>query len=248
MTETKKHGRSIALSGFIGFVLVALLAGMIIGGALTLSVIVPQMQTIQQGSNQDTSGNQNSNNPNTSSSNNQNSYSTPTPTGNQNNNNYNNYPTSTPSNENNGNQNSEQNSNSSQGLNNTTPSITNPTGQYSKTNSQFTLTTPINGTTYSGTLTATVNCIVQQTGSNIQLDLTLTPTTIPQSLSQAVNPSPVTFNFAGTTSGTQFTAQASGNCGPDSQSPRFNLNLSGTVTSGSLTITLTLLQIPNFAL
>jgi predicted phage tail protein len=49
--KAKKTGRSIALSGFIGFVLVALLVGMMIGGYLTLFVIAPQMQTIQQTNN-----------------------------------------------------------------------------------------------------------------------------------------------------------------------------------------------------
>ena len=222
--KTTKKGRSIALSGVIGFVIVALLVGMIIGGAVTLLVITPYIgQLHQQGNdNQATTGNQNSN---------------------YQNGNNNQGPTSTPNNNNNqantGNQNNSQNDSQSQGINNSNPAITNPTGQYSSTGSQFSVTTPDNGTQASGTISANVNCIVQQSENNIQLDLTITPTNVPQSLSQAIQNSPVTFNFAGTISGSQFNAQASGTGGSDNTSPNFNLNLSGSFGSNTLTITVT---------
>ena len=222
--KTTKKGRSIALSGVICFVIVALLVGMIIGGAVTLLVITPYIgQLHQQGNdNQATTGNQNSN---------------------YQNGNNNQGPTSTPNNNNNqantGNQNNSQNDSQSQGINNSNPAITNPTGQYSSTGSQFSVTTPDNGTQASGTISANVNCIVQQSENNIQLDLTITPTNVPQSLSQAIQNSPVTFNFAGTISGSQFNAQASGTGGSDNTSPNFNLNLSGSFGSNTLTITVT---------
>jgi cytoskeletal protein RodZ len=219
--KTSKKGRSVALSGVIGFVLVALLIGMIIGGAVTLLVITPYISQLhQQGNdNQATTGNQNSN---------------------YQNGNNNQGPTSTPNNQSNtGNQNNSQNNSQSQGINNSNPAITNPTGQYSSTGSQFSVTTPDNGTQASGTISANVNCVVQQSGNSIQLDLTITPTSVPQSLSQAIQNSPVTFNFGGTISGSQFSAQASGTGGSDPASPTFNLNLSGSFGSNTLTITVT---------
>ena len=241
--KTTKKGRSIALSGVIGFVIVALLVGMIIGGAVTLLVITPYIgQLHQQGNdNQATTGNQNSNYQN--GNNNQGPTSIPNNPNDNNQNTYNQGPTSTPNNNNNqantGNQNNSQNNSQSQGINNSNPAITNPTGQYSSTGSQFSVTTPDNGTQASGTISANVNCIVQQSENNIQLDLTITPTNVPQSLSQAIQNSPVTFNFAGTISGSQFNAQASGTGGSDNTSPNFNLNLSGSFGSNTLTITVT---------
>ena len=85
---------------------------------------------------------------------------------------------------------------------------------------------------------ATVNCVVQQNGNNIQLALTITPTTVPQSLSQVVGNSPVTFNFAGTISGSQINANAAGNSGPDG-GDGFDLNLNGSFASNHLTLSIT---------
>jgi hypothetical protein len=256
MTEEKpiKKGRSVALSGVIGFVLVALLVGMILGGAVSLFVVGPILY--KSNDNQGNSGNQNTNyqngnnnqGPITSSpnNNNQNGYNQG-PTSSPNNNNQNGYnqgPTSSPNNNQNGNytnDNSTQNNNGGQGMSNNNPPITNPTSQYSATGKQFSLNIPDqNGGQASGTISADVSCTVQQSGNNIQLDLTVTPKNIPQSLSQAVSSnSQVTFNFAGTTSGSQINAQASGNAGSDSSGPTFTLNLSGSIGSNTLTLTVT---------
>jgi hypothetical protein len=238
MTEEKpiRKGRSVALSGVIGFVLVALLIGMILGGAISLFVVGPILY--KSNDNQGNSGNQNTNYQN--GNNNQGPTSSP----NNNQNGYNQGPTSSPNNNQNGNytnDNSTQNNNGGQDMSNNNPPITNPTSQYSATGKQFSLSVPDqNGGQASGTISADVSCIVQQSGNNIQLDLTVTPTGIPQSLSQAISSnSQVTFNFAGTTSGSQINAQASGNAGSDSNSPTFNLNLSGSIGSNTLTLTVT---------
>ena len=240
MTEEKpmRKGRSVALSGVIGFILVALLIGMILGGAISLFVVGPILY--KSNYNQGNSGNQNTNYQN---GNNNQGPITSSPN-NNNQNGYNQGPTSSPNNNQNGNytnDNSTQNNNSGQGMSNGNPPITNPTSQYSATGKQFSLIIPNqNGGQASGTISADVSCIVQQSGNNIQLDLTVTPTNIPQSLSQAISSnSQVTFNFAGTTSGSQINAQASGNAGSDSNSPTFNLNLSGSIGSNTLTLTVT---------
>jgi len=240
MTEEKKikKGRSVALSGVIGFVLVALLIGMILGGAISLFVVGPILY--KSSDNQGTNGNQNTNYQN---GNNNQGPITSSPN-NNNQNGYNQGPTSSPDNNQNGNytnDNSTQNNNGGQGTSNNNSPITNPTSQYSATGKQFSLIVPDqNGGQDSGVISADVSCIVQQNGNNIQLDLTVTPTNIPQSLSQAISSnSPVTFNFAGTTSGSQINAQASGNAGSDSSSPTFNLNLSGSIGSNTLILTVT---------
>jgi hypothetical protein len=243
--DPKKAGRSVALSGAIGFILVALLLGMIIGGAVTLSVIAPSIEShFQTSSNQGSNSNQNSNyqnnnnqgptvTPNNPNVNNQN----PNP----NNNGYNNQmPTPTPTgnnNQNNNQTNNYNNDNSSQGINNINPPIANPTGHYSSIGSQLYVVTSQNGAQMSGTITASINCLVQQNGNSIQLDMTITPTSVPQSLNQAIDSTPATFNFAGTTSGSQINAQASGTTGGDSTGPNFSLNLSGSFNANTLTIT-----------
>jgi len=48
--ETKRQGHVVALSGVIGFTLVALLLGMVLGGYLSMTVIAPYYQKSQQGS------------------------------------------------------------------------------------------------------------------------------------------------------------------------------------------------------
>ncbi len=226
-------GRSVSLSGAIGFVLVALLVGMLLGGAITVFVIAPNIENhFQNSSNQGDNGNQNNNG-------NQNGNTNQAPTtsspNNNNPNGYNNGPTANPTDNNQNN-----NNDNSQGMNNTNPPITNPTSQYSSTGSQFSLIVPNqNGGKDSGAISADVNCVVQQNGNSIQLDLTITPTNVPQSLSQDIQNSQVTFNFAGTTSGSQFNAQASGTGGSDSTSPTFDLDLSGSLGTNTLTITVT---------
>ena len=214
---------------------------MIIGGAVTLSIIAPSIEShFQTSSNQGSNGNQNSNNnqgqtvtPNNPNVNNQNpnpsnigynnQLPTPTPTGNnnQNNNQTNNY----------------NNDNSSQGMINSNPPITNPTGHYSSIGSQLYVVTSQNGAQMSGTITASINCLVQQNGNSIQLDMTITPTSVPQSLSQLIDSNPVTLNFAGTMSGSKINAQATGTTGGDNTGPNFSLNLSGSFNANTLTIT-----------
>jgi hypothetical protein len=131
-----------------------------------------------------------------------------------------------------------QNGNNTQGVNNNYPAPTNPTGQYSAIGCQFNVNSPKNGSPATGTITTTITCVVQQNGSTIQLALTITPTTVPESLSQAIDNSPVTFNFAGTTSGSQINANAAGSTGPDGSST-FHFNLSGSFISNKLTLTIT---------
>ena len=237
MSEEKvRKGRSVALSGVIGFVLVALLVGAIIGVALSFFVIAPMFYGPNMGNN----GNQNTN-----TQNGNNNYGPTTNPNNNNQNNYNQGPTGNPDGNNqNGNytnDNGTQNGGGGQGLSNNNPPITSPTGQYNGSGKQFSLNIPDqNGGTASGTISADVTCAVQQTGNTIQLDLTVTPTNVPQSLSQAItSQNPVTFNFAGTTSGSQINAQASGTTGSDSNSPSFSLNLSGSISSGTLTFSVT---------
>jgi hypothetical protein len=231
--KAKKAARTVALSGAIGFILTALLVGMLIGGAVALFVIAPQMMANHQDSNtQGNSGNPNSNSQN--GNNNQGS----TGTGDQNGN----YPSGNNNNNNQGNtnnQNSNQNNNGSQGVNNNNPAPTNPTGQFGSSGCQFSVTIPTDGSKASGTIAANVNCAVQQTGNNIQLALTLTPTMIPQSLSQTMNNSPVTFNFLGTVSGSQIDAQATGTTGPDNASATFDFHLNGSISSNTLTFSIT---------
>ena len=236
--ENVRKGRSVALSGVIGFVLVALLVGMVLGGVISFVVIAPMLHL---GDN--SQGNNGSQNTDYQNGNN---YPNPTGISNNNNQNGNNNqgPISSPNNNNNQNNNNQtsdnQNSNNSQGITNNNPPITNPTGQYSSTGNQFSISFPNqSGGKDTGTITANVDCIVQQSGNSIQLDFTITPTSIPQSLSQTMQGNAVTFNFAGTTSGSQITAQATGTGGSDSTSPNFDLNLSGSFGSNTLTITVT---------
>ena len=233
--EKVRKGRSVALSGVIGFVLVALLIGMIVGVALSFFVIAPMFYGANMGNN----GNQNTN-----TQNGNNNYG-PTTNPNNNQNGYNQGPTGNPDynnqNGNNTNDNGNQNNGGGQGMTNNNPPITNPTGQYSGTGKQFSVSIPDqNGGQASGTISADITCVVQQSGNNIQLDLTITPTSIPQSLSQAISGnSAVTLNFAGTTSGSQINAQASGTTGSGGNNAGFNLSLNGSLSSNTLTITVT---------
>ena len=199
-------------------------------------VVAPKLQGFEQGLNDHgnnatpTSSGPNGNN--NQGTGNQNSNTNQGPTGNQNGDNSN----SSPNQQNNDNQTSDQNS-GSQGVNNNNPAPTNPTGNYHAVNCQFNLHMPQDGGQVSGTIVATVDCSVQQSGTSTQLALTLTPTSVSSSLSQSVGSSPVTFNFAGTASESTIIANAKGSTGPDG-SQTFDFNLSGTLTSSALTFTI----------
>jgi hypothetical protein len=133
------------------------------------------------------------------------------------------------------NNNNNQNGNGDQSIVNNNPPISNATGSYGGSG-QFDVTTLVNGNTYSGVISANINCAVQQDASNIIMVLTLTPTNVPNSLQQAINVgSSVSFNFLGTTSDTQFNANAQGNAGGS----LFDLNLSGSIDQNTLTFTMT---------
>ena len=135
-------------------------------------------------------------------------------------------------NSNNNNQN-----NNGPSVNNNNPSPSNPTATYGGSG-QFTLTMKDSGSTYSGTMTANINCQVAQNGANIQLSLDLSPTVVTGSLAQAiqVGSGDTIFNFVGTTSGTQLNTNSQGTTG---NGQTFDFNLSGTIDSSTLTFTMT---------
>ena len=182
-----KKGRTIAISGVIGFVLVALLVGMALGGYLAIAVIEPTIQKMQggnnnQGTSSQNTSNQNGNNNNNYSTNNPNVYNNPGSSNDPNNNYNNNQPNNNPNN----NQNSptENNTNNTQngnppGITNNNPARTNPTGQYAATNCQFNVNLQQNGNQATGQITANVNCSVEENGNNIQLSLTVQPDKYP---------------------------------------------------------------------
>jgi hypothetical protein len=186
--------------------------------------------------NSNNNGDQNNNNNN----NNNNNYN------NQNNNQNNNNNDPTTNNPNNNNSN-EQNISSNQNNNNNQnqgPDITNNnqapnnvTASYGGCG-QFDVSMQSGGTSNSGTLTANINIPVQQVGNTIQFSLDLTPTSVSGSLSQAIQTggSDTIFNFAGTTSGSQVTANAQGTTGNDQT---FNLNISGSIDSNTFSFTMT---------
>jgi len=109
---------------------------------------------------------------------------------------------------NNYNHNNNNNCNQS-GINNNNPPPSSPTGIYGGSG-QFNLAMGRNGNPISGTMTANVNCAVAQSGDNIQLSLDLAATSVTGSLQQAIQTggSDSIFNFVGTTSGTQITANS----------------------------------------
>lgn len=227
--KPKKKGHSVGLGKVVGFVVIAVFVGMILGGYLAFAVVQPELQKLNinignQGNTNDQNTNNNNNQSNNPNNNNQNGNGN---TGDQNNNNNQN---------NNGNQNNNNQNSGNQGsISNNNPSITNPTGQYSATSCQFNVNIPVNGAQESGTITANVNCIVQQNGNDILLSLTITPTAMSDNLNQAMGNSAVTFNFSGSTSGSQITATASGTTG----NANFDFNLNGSITTNSLTFTMT---------
>ncbi len=114
------------------------------------------------------------------------------------------------------------NGDGNQGAVNNNLSPSNPTSSYGGSG-QFNLIITRNGNSASGVITANINCAVEQNGNNIQLAITLTPTSVSQSLQQEIqNDNSVTFNFAGTTSGSQINANAQETIGSGST---FDLNL-----------------------
>ena len=124
---------------------------------------------------------------------------------------------------------------------NNNPSPSNPTGSYGGSG-QFDMTFTSNGQTFSGTISANINCQVEQNGNSIQLSLTITPTSVSDGLQQAISIGSAkndrVFNFAGTTSGSQLNANAKGTIGSDNSGMTFDLNLSGTIDQNSLVFTL----------
>lgn len=134
-----------------------------------------------------------------------------------------------------------QNGNQGGTMINNNPSPSNPTGSYGG-NGQFDMTFTSNGQTFSGTISANINCQVEQNGNSIQLSMTITPTSVSDSLQQAISigsaKSDSVFNFAGTTSGSQLNANAKGTIGSDNSGMTFDLNLSGTIDQNSLVFTL----------
>jgi len=124
---------------------------------------------------------------------------------------------------------------------NNNPSPSNPTGSYGGSG-QFDMTFTSNGQTFSGTISANINCEVEQNGNSIQLSMAITPTSVSESLQQAISigstKSDRVFNFAGTTSGTQLNANAKGTVGSDNSAMTFDLTLSGTIDQNSLVFTL----------
>ena len=134
-----------------------------------------------------------------------------------------------------------QNGNQGGTMINNNPSPSNPTGSYGG-NGQFDMTVTSNRQTFSGTISANINCQVEQNGNSIQLSMTTTPTSVSDSLQQAISigsaKSDSVFNFAGTTSGSQLNANAKGTIGSDNSGMTFDLNLSGTIDQNSLVFTL----------
>jgi hypothetical protein len=256
--KTKKKGYSFGLSKVIGLAMVTVLVGMVLVGYLALTVIGPDLQKLRidignqgntgnQNNNQNNNSNQNGNgkqgitgnqnnngNPSNANPNNsQNANGNQVNTGNQNNNNQNGN-----ANQNNSN---DKNANGNQGLvNNYCSAPSNPTGSYEGTG-QFNLAITLYGNLVSGTITANVNCAVEQNGSRIQLALTLMPTSAPQGLQPSISVgNSLTFDFAGTTSNSQYTANAYGSvCGPSGATFTFNFSLSGSISQSSLTLTMT---------
>jgi hypothetical protein len=210
----KKKGHSVSLGKVVGAVIVTLLIGMVLGGYLGLAVVGPALQKLHFGF-----GNQDGQT-NTADQNNQNN--------NQNNNN-------------NPNDNNNQNNNGNQGggVINNIPSPSNPTGNYGGSG-QFDIVIASDGNTISGTITANINCLVEQNGNSIQLSMTISPTIVSESLQQAISSgNSAVYNFAGTTAGSQITANSQGTMGGGSGGVSFDLNLRGTIDQSKLSFTIT---------
>ncbi len=152
------------------------------------------------------------------------------------------FSTSDQSNPNDGNNNGYNNTYNSgnQGVNNYNQAPSNPTGSYGG-EGNFQITIPSGNGAITGTMTATLNCLVQTSGNNIQLSVNLLPISVSGNLQQvkSLNNGQV-FNFVGTMStNTQFTANSQGSIGSGDNVQSFNFNLSGTIDSNTLTFTMT---------
>jgi hypothetical protein len=212
VSNNPQKGHSIGLGKVIGITIAALLIGILVGGVLSFTVVAPELQKLGVKLPGMNTDHQNSD----YSDNND---------GNNNEIDYNN------------NNNSSDNTG---GINNYNQAPINPTGIYSGTG-DFQITVPTPNGVYSGTMTANINCQVQQTDNNIQLSVGLIPTSITGSLQQVMstNNGVQTFNFVGTmTSTTEFTANAQGNIGEGNKAGSFNFSISGTIDQNTLTFTM----------
>jgi len=235
MSEEKpiKKGHSVGLGKVIGMAIVFLFVGMILGGYLSFAVVAPELQKLNinignlggsNNNNQSNSQNNNSN-PNNYNSNNQNNNKSPS-TNNPNN--------SNPNNLNNNNNNNNQNQ---PGISNNNSPPSNVTASYGGSG-KFDVSMRSDGTSYSGTLTANINVPVQRVGNAIQISVDLSPTSVSGSLQQAIQAggSDTVFNFVGTVSNAQVTANAQGTTG---NGQTFDLNLSGSIDSNTFSFTMT---------
>jgi hypothetical protein len=206
-----KKGHSVSLGKVIGIALIMLLVGMAVGGVLVATVIAPQLANLfGQHGDQGNTGDQN-NNQNNNGNNNQNGY------GNNNNNNNDQGPS----------------------VANVNPSPSNPTSNYGG-DAQVNIGMPNgDGTTVSGTMHANIMCTMAQDGSNVQFSLIMTPTSVSDNLQQMITVgNGVTFNFVGTISGSQISADAQGSTGPQGQTVNFNFHLSGTIDQNTFAFTM----------
>jgi hypothetical protein len=236
---SKEQGRSTEMVGVgkvIGIAIAFLFVGMILGGYLSFTVVAPELQKLHidfgvLGSNNNNQSNQNNNNNNNNNNNDNNNPTNNNPNNNSNNNNDpngNNQNTSNPNNNNNQNQ---------PAINNNNQPPSNETASYGGSG-QFKVSMQSDGTSYSGTLTANINIPVQQVGNNIQFSLDLSPTSVSGSLQQAIQTggSDTIFNFDGTVSNSQVTANAQGTTG---NGQTFDLNISGSINSNTFSFTVT---------
>jgi hypothetical protein len=240
--KPRKKGHSVGIGKVVGITILAIFVGMILGGYLSFTVVAPELQKLNidfgalQSNNNNGNNNNNNNNPNNNQNNNQNSNDN----SNSNNPNYNNNNNNSNNNQNNNNNSNDSNNNNQNqgpGINNNNPSPSNPTATYGG-NGQFQVSMQNDGSSYSGTLSANIDIPVEQNGNNIQFSLDLTPTGVSGSLSQVIQTggSDTIFNFVGTTSGSQVTANSQGTTG-NGQS--FNLNLSGSIDSNTFSFKVT---------
>jgi hypothetical protein len=117
---------------------------------------------------------------------------------------------------------------------NSNPPPSTPTGYYGG-NGQFNAAVPVHDGTVSGQINANIDCVIGQDGNNISMSLTFTPTSVSEGLQQAITiGNSVTFNFAGTSSGTQFSGNAQGSVGQAT----FSLNINGSVDQDELSFTI----------
>lgn len=211
--KPRKKGHSVGLGKVVGIAIVFLFVGMILGGYLSFTVVAPELQKLHIDFG--VLGSNNNNNQN-------------------NNNNYNSSPS--PNDNNNNNPNNNNNNQNQQGMTNSNPSPSNVTASYGGSG-QFKVSMQSDGNSYSGTLTANINVPVQQNGNTIQFSLELTPTSVSGSLSQAIQSGGGTvFNFVGTVSGSQVTANAQGDAG---NGVTFDLNISGSIDANTFSFTMT---------